>query len=747
MTRSVGCFAFTVVALALLAHASPLVASAQTPVRRTVLAVYWGSADTTTNAGTNAAIRQVLLSRTDLAIDYYAEYLESDRLSGRAVAALIDTIKQKYSGQHIDLVIAAADSALQFVLTNRTELFPDAPIVFAGVTAPDASIRDSGAGITGVVNGQALRETVELALKLHPSTQQLYIVEAVGGTNPVRRQLTGLAARVEVKYINQPSVNQLLADIRAIPSRSIVLLIRPAQMPGERLQPSDIARLVTENSQAPVYALSDGFIGSGIVGTAGISIQDLGTQLGTIALQILDGARAQDIPFVERAHRPTFDWRQLQHWDINSALLPQNSDIRFKERTIWELYRRYIIAAAALFLIQAAMIAALIFQRSRRRESEARNAGILRAVPDMMFLLSRDGVYLDSHAPAGSRMLASPDQFIGNHMRTVFPADLTATFEEQFARLRLGQDPLVVEYALPSPEGERQYEARLVLCADNRVLSMVRDVTVMKQEAQALQETQSELTRASRMAALGEFAAAIAHEIRQPLTSILLNAKTSLQWLHGSEPNLKELTSVLGDVLEAGQRADDIIRRNHDLFKNRTIQKTPLDINAVIRAVAALVDSRIRSTHCTVALSLDAKGPVVLGDRVELQQVLLNLVANGLDAMETTDVHSRGIEISSVVRDGNVTVAVRDTGIGLDGVDMKRMFTMSYTTKVNGSGIGLSVSRKIIEAHGGRMWAESNLHRGATFFFALPVESAMAAPRSRRAGPADLGIAPSGNVC
>ena len=268
---------------------------------------------------------------------------------------------------------------------------------------------------------------------------------------------------------------------------------------------------------------------------------------------------------------------------------------------------------------------------------------------------------------------------------------------------------------------------------NDQVLSIVRDITVRKQAEVALHEAQAELTRVSRLSALGQFAATIAHEVRQPLTAIIMTARTCLRWLNGPAPDLNEVRSAITDVVDASQRADEIVRRNRDLLKHHTVQKAPLDINSVIREVVALTSARLQSTGCTLHLTLDTSVPVIKADRVELQQVLLNLIGNGVDAMEDTEPGARRIGITcSVAEGGDVQVSVRDTGIGLSGVDMRRIFTPLYTTKANGTGVGLSISRSIIEAHGGRLWAEPNPDRGANFLFTLPAESTVSGSTSEQ---------------
>jgi signal transduction histidine kinase len=261
---------------------------------------------------------------------------------------------------------------------------------------------------------------------------------------------------------------------------------------------------------------------------------------------------------------------------------------------------------------------------------------------------------------------------------------------------------------------------------DGRVVRIVgtdTDITERKDSEHALHDAQNEVSRLSRLTALGEFAASMAHEIRQPISAILMNATTCIRWLDSGKPDLSEVGAALSDVVEAGRRADAVIARNRELFRHQRIEKTPVDINKVINDVILLLKMRLLSSHVTPLTTLAPDLPPVIGDPIELQQVLLNLVANSVDAMDGIPFGSRRIEISSVLRtDRTVQVSVKDTGVGLAGVDVSRMFGLSYTTKPTGSGVGLAISRSIIDAHGGELWAQPNADTGAVFSFTVPCE-------------------------
>ena len=237
-----------------------------------------------------------------------------------------------------------------------------------------------------------------------------------------------------------------------------------------------------------------------------------------------------------------------------------------------------------------------------------------------------------------------------------------------------------------------------------------------------LRRTVAELAHFTRVTTLGELGASIAHEINQPLAAIVANAEASLNWLARAEPQLHLIRDALTDIVEDSHRAADVIRRIRQLATKRDPQRSLLDINDVIQEVLILLRGELLRQRVSLRLGLSADLPPTVGDRVQLQQVLINLVMNGVEAMESVSERPRELLIRSFVEDGGeVRVAVQDAGVGLDPVHAEEVYNAFFTTKASGMGMGLSISRSIIESHGGRLWATSNPTYGATFQFALPV--------------------------
>ena len=254
-----------------------------------------------------------------------------------------------------------------------------------------------------------------------------------------------------------------------------------------------------------------------------------------------------------------------------------------------------------------------------------------------------------------------------------------------------------------------------------RVEDALREqLTERKRADEALREAQVELAHVTRVTTIGGLAAAIAHEINQPLAAVITNGSACLRWLAGTTPNLDEARQAVGRIIRDGNRASDVIAKIRALLRKTGTEKERLDMNDVIREVVALAQSEIRRNGVALRAQLEGNIPPVLGDRVQLQQVVLNLIMNGIEAMSAIGDRPRELIISTQSGEiDQVHVTVQDSGIGLDPKSMERIFDAFYTTKSEGMGMGLAISRSIVENHDGRLWAVPNDGPGATFQFTL----------------------------
>lgn len=246
------------------------------------------------------------------------------------------------------------------------------------------------------------------------------------------------------------------------------------------------------------------------------------------------------------------------------------------------------------------------------------------------------------------------------------------------------------------------------------------DISDQKKAGQSPESARIELARVARIAAVGELTATIAHEISQPLASVLANGFASQRWLAMQPPHLDEAREALAQIIHEADRACKVIARIRDLLTKKPLQHLPVDINETILQVLALAAGELRSRRVAVHTECAPDLPAVLGDPVQLHQVMLNLVTNGVDAMSSMSDRPRELLIRSAIDPLGVLIQVRDSGMGLEPSLSDKIFEPFFTTKPQGLGLGLSISRSIIEAHGGRLWATAGDFHGAVFQLTLP---------------------------
>ena len=270
-------------------------------------------------------------------------------------------------------------------------------------------------------------------------------------------------------------------------------------------------------------------------------------------------------------------------------------------------------------------------------------------------------------------------------------------------------------------EGLRQARDELDMRVQERTKELQHANEILRERAEQLQKVQTELAHVSRVMTLGELTASIAHEVNQPLAAIVTNSNACLRWLGGTTPNFPEAGQGVERIIKDGYRASDVISRVRTLVKKAPPRKELVDLNEVIVEVSALAQSEARENNVLLKHALAGDLSPVLGDRVQLQQVILNLIINGLESMAKVNEGERELSVSSGTNEsGDLIVAVRDSGAGLDPVDFERVFDAFFTTKPEGMGMGLAICRTIIESHGGRLWATANSPYGAVFQFTLP---------------------------
>jgi len=306
----------------------------------------------------------------------------------------------------------------------------------------------------------------------------------------------------------------------------------------------------------------------------------------------------------------------------------------------------------------------------------------------------------------------------------VHPEDVSL-LEKMIDQARGGGNDFEWQYRLLMPDQSIKYMhavAHAIRDQDGQLeyIAAVQDVTERRLSEEALAKARSELSKVARATSLGMLTAAIAHEVNQPLSGIITNAGTCLRMLDANPPNVEGARETARRTIRDGNRASDVIARLRALFRKGEFTLEWLDLNEVTREVIALSLSDFRRNRIALQSQLADDLPAISGDRIQLQQVILNLLRNASDAMAGVDDRARQLFVRTQREGDRVRVSVRDTGVGVDAQSMNKLFDAFYTTKSDGMGIGLSVSRSIIERHQGRLWAEPNDGPGTTFSFSIP---------------------------
>jgi two-component system, LuxR family, sensor kinase FixL len=389
-----------------------------------------------------------------------------------------------------------------------------------------------------------------------------------------------------------------------------------------------------------------------------------------------------------------------------------------------------------LFLITVFLplmfLAALSSERRQRenalRDSEARYRALVMASANMVWRANAEGEgFLVS--PRWQELTGQSEDDASNFgwLSALHPKDQERSaqlWKQAMAQKRMYENEFQVRTR------DRSYrhfhvQAVPIIAPDGAVhewIGAAIDITQEKEIALTVQRQRDELAHIARINTIGELAASLAHELNQPLTAILSNAQAAQRFLAADPTNLGEVRAILRDIVDDDNRAGEVIRRVRDLVRKGNFEIVPLDLETILRDVVLLIHSDAILHNVNILLEVDPAARKIYGDKVQLQQVLLNLLLNAFQAMKVCPLNERQVTVKTELQDGQkAIIAVRDCGEGLQDEQLEKIFQPFYTTKDNGLGLGLAISRSIVEAHGGRLWAQNNPDRGTTIYFTVPL--------------------------
>ncbi|MDX2178998.1 MAG: ABC transporter substrate binding protein [Bryobacteraceae bacterium] len=677
------------------------------------------------DAGIRATFAQV--SRR---VELFPESLHLPQ-NAQNLSDVAEDLKRRHPAELVDLVIANSSYVDDF-LNRYPNLWPGIPRVHLGTDISDTD-RVFGPNATGLKVRIEMEATIDLAVRLQPNARNVVLVGGAYASDQhflrvVKRHLAEKYPAIQVRSLDNLPYQRQLEELGKLPPDFIAMYLTLYQdSTGAYFDIAQLAREIAQASTAPIYYSQISGVGEGYVGCVCMEWERVGREAAVLALKVLQGQNPESIPVPPTVRGPTaVDWRQLNRWGISESNLPPGTRVLFRPRNIWSEYRWYVIGAMGVVLVQALLIAGLLFQRAKRRraeadvrESESRFRTIADSAPVMIVICNAQ-----SNCEWCNKAWL---EFTGATLADSIGLSYDSHFHPDDRRsIRDASPGRPLEMRLRGRDGEYRW----VLCTqtiraggDKGFIGSGIDISERKETEAALQKNRAEVAHLARLSLMGELLASISHELNQPLTSIRTNAEVAQILIGRENPDLEKIRECLADIVGDDYRASEIIVRLRGLAKRQTQKPVSLDIESLVVEVMRLVQSDALLHKVILSVQREDNLPLVHGDRIGLQQVLLNLLLNAVSAAQECPPPRRKVAVSVARAGASVQIDVRDWANGIRADKLSRLFEPFFTTKPDGLGMGLPICKNIIESHNGRLWAENNPDEGATFHFTLPISS------------------------
>ena len=678
-------------------------------------------------------------------VEIDAEFLDLARNTDEAHSLRMATfIRDKYGKNPPNLVITLGSNALPFVIKYR-DILPDVPVVFASISPQTYAALRPPPEMTGIITAFDLAKTLSLAERLQPEARRLFVIAGSGETDrrwqPIaRKMIEERGGKFETTFLFELPYSELVAELSKVPNDAIVILLTVfADAEGKTFVPAQVAADLSALSPAPVYGPYDTFVGRGAVGGFVETFELIGVAAAEMAIEIMEGADPATLaPRTNPAQHYRVDYRAMQRWNLKEKDLPPDTVVLFKKPTIWDEHRGTVLAALSVLGLQTVFLGALLIQRRRRqraeellKDSEERMTFAAAAANIGLWQFDRDTdeLWVTEHGRALFGLPRDAPLTRKAFLAAVHPDDLETASRSLRKSFRRTERSTASDVRIVLPSGEMRWirmRARSYTESNGepkQLGGIFVDITDQKSAEAETALQRVEIEHLMRVSVLGELSGSIAHEVNQPLTAILSNAQAALHLLRQNSPDLAEIRDALEDIVHEDNRAGEVIHRLRGLLKKGERKMESVNVNDLVTSTVRLLHSELIGRDISLRLDLD-QGPILTrGDFVQLQQVVLNLVMNAMDAMASTPMAQRSILISTrAAKTGMIDVLVKDRGHGIRPKENGRLFEPFYTTKAHGLGLGLALCSTIIKAHQGNLTLVNGEGGGAVARFSLPAQ-------------------------
>lgn len=738
--RSIGCFGMRFVGVVL---SIVVYAGAGTAMGQQVLVLYEESGHTKSMNAFEAGLRNGLWAYdSGEAVSVFNEEMDLRRLPRDGYETDLKKLLQaKYRGVQFDAVVPVGKRAAAFLAEGNETIFPGTPIVFCGLSEQGLDHFDFLGKAVAVPEGEVLEQTVELAFAVKPEARKVVLI---GGRseqdeqyrNRIESLVSGYGLGIEIEYFDYRNVRILKRRLSELRGAAFALFW---DLSSDGISTSywkfELIENLSKVSEIPIYGFDKEFLGRGLTGGCFVDYEALGGEVAEVVTRLqVGGDGSAAVAFPRELYSFRFDNDELRKHGISERLLASKG--YYSPSPTDRFGGADKLALIAFGSVAVFGVVGLGMYRMRRRQKEPVlrqvdteiSEEVLDRLPIPIWIADASGEIRFLNRYWKDLLNSKEPQTEGpSWEEIVYPEDL-ADFLYEFRLAVVNGGVFSFESRLLSGKNEYKWfshSALPVMNSDGELshyVGLSENVTKRHDLEVEVEESRRELAHLSRITMIGALSSSFAHELNQPLGSILVNAQSALRFLALDPPDLNEVRDILRDIVKEDQRAGEIISRTRQMLKKGECPQTKFNVSRMLEEVSLMLKSELMHRGVRLSLQIEDEDLEVCGDPLSIQQVLINLVMNASEAMEELEKGKRRIVVRSRLKlPSELWLSVSDNGPGISAKLREQLFEPFYTTKRKGLGLGLAICRSIASDHGGKLWAENQLSGGSIFTLSIPM--------------------------